>query len=143
MSPHERRQFTINFTWSWPVMIVLLILAMLPIYGPLIPPIEGAIAPVTSKVTFIQQTPAEGGLTARMSYTKLRDCEIIGVSMDKNGVPIEFEPVVGSTDNLSTRGTGPQISRLWFAGTDDLSGVRLRWYHRCNPFWIAVTVAFP
>ena len=47
------------------------------------------------------------------------------------------------TDNLVTRGTGPQISRLWFAGTDDLTHVRLRFVHRCSPFWTTVTIAFP
>jgi hypothetical protein len=143
MSPHERRQFTINFTWSWPAVIVLLFLAMLPIYGPLIPPLEGMIAPVTSKVTFIQQTPVEGGMTVRMNYNKLRDCEILGVSMDRNGVPIEFEPVVGSLDSLVTRGTGPRISRQWLIGSDSTDGLRLRFIHRCSPWWMTVTIAFP
>ena len=143
MSPHERRQFAVNFTWSWPAVIVLLILAMLPIWGPLIPPIEGLIAPVTSKVTFVQQMPTEGGTLTRMSYTKTRDCEILGVSMDVNGVPIEFEPVNGSVDILSTRGTGPQVSRQWFAATDDMSRARLRFVHRCNPLWTTITIAFP
>ena len=60
MSPHERRQFTINFTWSWPAVIVLLFLAMLPIYGPLIPPLEGMIAPVTSKSHLHPADPCRG-----------------------------------------------------------------------------------
>jgi hypothetical protein len=143
MSPHERRQFAVNFTWSWPAVLVLLVLAMLPIWGPLLPPLEGAIAPVTSKVTFIQQTPAEGGMTVRMSYTKLRDCEILGVSLDRNGVPIEFVPISGSVDTLVTRGTGPQISRQWFIGSDNLDGLRLRWIHRCNPLFTTITIAYP
>lgn len=143
MSPHERRQFTINFTWSWPAVLTLLFLAMLPVWGPLLPPIEGMIAPVTSKVTFIQQTQVEGGMTARMSYTKNRDCEIIGVSLDRNGVPVDFEPVGGSTDVLQTRGTGPQISRLWFIGADKTDGLRLRFVHRCSVLWTTVTVAYP
>lgn len=112
MSPHERRQFAVNVTWTWPMVLALLFFAMLPIWGPIVPPLEGALAPVTSKITFIQQTQVEGGITARMSYNKNRDCEVIGVSMDRNGVPVEFEPVGGSLDSLITRGTGPQISRL-------------------------------
>lgn len=124
-------------------MFILLFFSMLPVWGPLIPPLEGRIAPVTSKVTFIEQPPVEGGFTVRMSYTKLRDCEIIGVSMDRNGVPIEFEPVNGSLDKLFTRGTGPQISRQWFVGDDSLDGLRLRWIHRCHVLWTAVTVAYP
>lgn len=82
-------------------------------------------------------------MTARMSYNKNRDCEVIGVSMDRNGVPVEFEPVGGSLDNLITRGTGPQISRLWFIGDDSVEGLRLRLLHRCNPFYITVTIAYP
>lgn len=141
MSPQAK--FALDITWTWPVTILLLIVALLPLYGPLMPPIEGTIAPVTSKVTWVSVRPAEGGLIARMSYVKHRDCEIVGVSLDKNGVPVEFEPVAGSTDNLTTRGTGPQISREWFIGTDDLHDLRLRFVHRCNPLWLVVTVAFP
>lgn len=65
MSPHERRQFAVNVTWTWPMVLALLFFAMLPIWGPIVPPLEGAVAPVTSKITFIQQTQVEGGITAR------------------------------------------------------------------------------
>lgn len=135
--------FVLSVTWSWPITLLLLFFAMLPIWGPLMPPLDGMVWPVTDKVRFTNQVAVDGGLNVRMAYNKLRDCQIIGVSMDNNGVPVDFEPVAGSIDTLSTRGTGPQISRLWFAGTDDLKGVRLRWIHRCNPLWETVTVAFP
>lgn len=125
------------------MVLLMLFLAMVPIWGPLLPPVEGYLAPVTSKVSFVNAAPTEGGLTARMSYTKLRDCEIIGVSLDRKGVPVEFEPVSGSLDALTTRGTGPQISRQWFIGNEDTEGLRLRFVHRCNPFFTTVTVAFP
>ena len=143
MSPHERRQLAINVTWTWPMVIILLVLSMLPAWGPLLPPLEGAILPVTTKVKFINVKPVDGGLAVRMSYQKLRDCQILGVSMDKNNVPIEFEPLVGSVDTLVTKGTGPQISREWFVGVDSVVGIRLRWIHRCGPWWTTVTVAFP
>jgi hypothetical protein len=143
MTPRERRMVALDITWSWPVTILLLVAVLLPIYGPLIPPLEGSLLPVTSKVKFTDVTPTEGGLLVRMNYVKNRDCQIIGVSMDKNGVPIEFEPVSGSTDALVTRGTGPQISRQWFVGNDSLDDLRLRWIHRCGPWWTTVTVAFP
>lgn len=124
-------------------MIALLITAMIPIYGPLIPPIEGALWPVTTKVAFIDARPVDGGMAVRMSYTKLRDCEIIGVSMDRKTIPVEFDPIDGSTAKLTTRGTGPQISREWFVGSDSLDDLRLRFIHRCNPLWLTVTVAYP
>lgn len=141
MSPGAK--LAIDVTWTWPVMIVLLVFAMLPIWGPLMPPLEGSLAPVTSKVTFTSQASTEGGMLVRMAYTKNRDCEIIGVSMDRDGVAIEFEPVTGSTDNLVTRGTGPQISRQWFIGDDKVDGLRLRFLHRCHFWWTTVTIAYP
>ena len=122
---------------------MLFLFAMLPVWGPLIPPIEGAVWPVTSKVTFVDQTAVSGGLKARMSFTKLRNCEIVGLSLDKNNVPIEFEPITGYIGSLVTRGTGPQITRFWFIGADSIDGMRLRFIHRCNPLWTTVTVVFP
>jgi len=136
-------KLTVDITWTWPVMIALLALAMLPVWGPLLPPMEGFAMPVTSKVTFVQQTPVEGGLHVRMSYTKNRDCEILGLSMDREGVPIDFEPVIGSVDNLVTKGTGTQVSRLWFVGDEKVDGLRLRFLHRCHPWFITVTTAYP
>jgi hypothetical protein len=136
-------KLAVDITWTWPVMVALLALAMLPVWGPLLPPVEGSVMPVTTKVTFVDLRAAEGGMTARMSYVKNRNCEILGVSMDRNGVPVEFEPVQGSTDNMVTRGTGPQISRVWFIGDDSLNGLRLRFVHRCNPLFVTVTIAYP
>jgi hypothetical protein len=136
-------KLALDLTWSWPVTVLLLVVTLMPLYGPLLPPLEGQFLPVTSKVRFVDVIEVDGGLRTRMSYTKLRDCQILGVSMDRNGMPVEFEPVVGSTDSLVTRGTGPQISREWFVGASKLDDVRLRWIHRCNPLWTVVTVAFP
>ena len=141
MSPTAK--FAVQFTWTWPVMIVLLIIAMIPVYGPLMPPIDGTLAPVTSKITFIEQRAVDNGLVARMRYTKNRDCEIVGVAMDRHGIPIEFEPIAGSENRLTTRGTGLQVSREWFIGADKLDDIRLRFIHRCNPLWLTVTVVYP
>lgn len=141
MSPTAK--FAIQFTWTWPVMILLLIIAMIPVYGPLMPPIDGTLAPVTSKVTFIEQRAVDNGLVVRMRYTKNRDCEFVGVTMDRRGVPIEFDPVQGSKNRLTTRGTGLQVSREWFIGADKLDDIRLRFIHRCNPLWLTVTVVYP
>jgi hypothetical protein len=137
-------KLAINITWTWPAVIALLVFAMLPIWGPLMPPLEGALWPVTSKVAFINQaaTP-EGGMLARMSYVKNRDCEIIGVSMDRAGLPVDFEPAAGSLDNLITRGTGPQISRQWLIGDDSIQGLRLRFIYRCHTLWTTVVIVYP
>jgi len=143
MAPYERNQLILSIAWTWPAIISMLVLVMIPVWGPLMPPLEGQVLPVTTKVKFINPRPVDGGTHVRMSYVKLRDCQILGVSMDKNGVPIEFEPVATSVDSLVTRGTGPQISREWFVGADSTEGVRLRWVHRCGPWWTTITVAYP
>lgn len=122
---------------------MLLLLMALPIYGPLLGPIEGYLAPVTSKVTFVDVREFEGGTVLRMSYTKLRNCEIVGVSLDRFGAAIRFEPVADSKATLTTRGTGPQISREWFVDAKSLDGLRLRWFHRCSPLYVTETVAYP
>ena len=113
------------------------------IVAPLMPPIDGTLAPVTSKVTFIEQRAVDNGLVVRMRYVKNRDCELVGVTMDRHGVPIEFDPVAGSENRLTTRGTGLQVSREWFIGADKLDDIRLRFIHRCNPLWLTVTVVYP
>lgn len=141
MSPTVR--FAVQFTWTWPVTIILLIIAMIPVYGPLMPPIDGALWPVTSKVTFIEQRATEGGVIIRMRYVKNRDCELAGLALDRHGVPIEMDPVQNSENRLTTRGTGLQVSREWFIAADSLDDMRLRFIHRCNPLWLTVTVAYP
>ena len=128
--------------WSWPGAIAILLVAMLPVYGPLVPVIEGEVAPVTSKVEFVDVTPlASGGFTVRMRFTKYRDCEYLGATLDANGMPVDFAPVAGGTPE--TLSTGERLSRPWFVGATSLDGLRLRWSHRCNPFWTTITVVYP
>ena len=78
-----------------------------------------------------------------MRYVKNRDCEIVGLALDRHGVPIEMDPVQNSKNRLTTRGTGLQVSREWFIAADSLDDMRLRFIHRCNPLWLTVTVAYP
>lgn len=141
MSPS--RSMVFGITWSWPVTILMLFIALLPVYGPLMSTVEGDWWPVTSKVKFVNIEKTLDGMIVRMSYTKNRNCEIVGVSLDAHNIPIEFVPIEGSVDLLQTRGTGPQISRKWFIGHEDLEDLRLRFIHRCHILWVTVTIAFP
>lgn len=140
----QASRFALNVTWTWPVMLVLLFIAMLPLYGPMMPDIEGSILPVTSKIEFLSPVVVDGGLAAPMRYTKFRNCEYLGVSADDvmSGEPVDFHPFVGPPP-LGTWATGPHISRAWFIGAPTLAGLRIRFIHRCSPLWLTVTQAFP
>lgn len=128
-------------TWSWPVTIILLVMGMLPLYGPLMPTIDGSLLPVTSKVQFVDVHPVEGGLSVRLQFKKLRDCEFLGVTADRDGVSVPFDPVAGGLP--ITLPTGDRVSRPWLLGTTDLDGIRIRWVHRCNVYYTTVTVGYP
>jgi len=141
MSPSAKAMMWV--TWSWPGTIALLFLILFPIYAPLLPVIEGQLLPVTGKIEFVDEGLSADGksTTLRMKFEKLRDCEYLGVTADQSNGPLDFAPVSGSTP--ITVATGERISQLWRIGTSHLDGVRIRWAHRCNPYWITVTVGYP
>lgn len=139
MSPSQRN--AVRLTWAWPSVVLLLFFALLPVYGPIMPAIEGALLPVTSKVMFKDIMPVERGLAVRMQFTKLRDCEYLGVTADRDGRSVDFEPIAGGPP--ITLPAGDRLSRPWRIGVTDLEGIRLRWVHRCGPWWTTVTVGYP
>jgi hypothetical protein len=143
VSPEAKRRerAIMEITWSWPVTILLLIVAMSPFVLPLLPQFDGRFFPVTSKVKWLDVQPADGGVTAKMSYVKLRDCEYLGSSIDRDGLPIPLNPVSGQKPQ--TFPTGTRVSAPWFIGSSDLEGLQLRFVHRCNPWFTTVTVAYP
>lgn len=140
----ESKQFALTVTWSWPVVVVMFVFLALPVFGPLMPAIEGGVWPVTGKITFINQTPVQGGIAAQMSYTKDRDCQFLGVSADNlmSGEAVDFHPYLGDIP-VGTWATGSHISRPWFIGAPNTDGLRVRWVHRCSLLWLTVTQAFP
>ena len=139
MSPSARA--AMSFTWSWPGTLILLAAVMFIMWTPVMPTADGLLFPVTSQIKFIDVKPVEGGLSVRMDFIKLRDCQYLGVAADREGIPIQFEPIAG--DEPMTLPTGQRVSRPWFLGTEHLDGLRLRWAHRCSPFWITVTQGYP
>lgn len=139
--PSRTTERLMEITWAWPTVILLLFFVLLPIYGPLMPVIEGQFLPVTSKVVFKNVTPVEGGLSVRMQFEKLRDCEFLGVTADRDGISVDFEPINGGLP--ITLPAGDRLSRPWLLGSTDLEGIRLRFTHRCGPWWITVTVGYP
>jgi len=141
MSPQS--EAVIRFTWSWPVLLALLTLILFPLYAPLFPTVEGRVMPVTGKIVFVDVHPGPDGKSTllRMKYEKLRDCELLGVTADHGGDPLDFDRVDGGPP--ITVPTGWRISGVWRISVTDLSGIRIRWVHRCNLFWTTVTVGYP
>lgn len=141
LASEEANRRVISATWSWPITVALLVLLMASIFGPLLPVLEGTFFPVTSKVEFVDPQAVQDGLIVRMKFTKYRDCEYLGVAADRDGISVDLEPVAGGLP--ITLPTGERLSRPWKIGTTDLKGVRLRWVHRCNPFFTTVTIGYP
>ena len=139
MSPLDRA--IMRATWSWPSITLLLIVALFPFYGSQFPRFDGWLFPVTGKMTFSDVRPADGGVTVRLSYTKLRDCEYLGASMDHEGVSVDFYPVDGGVP--TTLATGQHVSRPWFIGSPTVDGLHLRFVHRCNPLYTTVSDVYP
>lgn len=127
--------------WTWPGATTLLILVMVIIFWPLMPVLEGWAFPVTGKISFVDVVQTDGGLSARMKFNKFRDCEFLGVSADRDDVPIAMDPIHGGFP--ITLPTGQRLSRPWLIGTDSLEGIRVRWVHRCSPYWTTITMGYP
>jgi hypothetical protein len=128
-------------TWSWPGTIGLFVILAVVMLMPIMPTADGLLFPVTSKVEFVDIRPVEGGMSVRMKFNKLRDCEYLGVTIDRDGVGIDFEPISGGEP--MTLPTGQRLSRPWFVGTGNLDGIRLRWVHRCVIWFNTVTQGYP
>ena len=120
---------------------VLIVLLVLPIVWPLLPVLDGTLFPVTTKVQFIDVRPVDGGMSVRMQFVKKRDCQLIGQGVDREGIPIQFEPISG--EEPITLPSGLRVSRPWFIGTDSLDGVRLIWVHRCSAWFTTITIGYP
>jgi len=122
---------------AWPMMVLLALVALLPLYGPWFPPIEGALFPVTSKITVGEAVAHDGSMLFRFSYEKYRTCEIVGVEATINGKPVDF----GRADDTppGTRIPGDQTSRVWRLGSPSLDGLAVFFIHRCHPYWITIT----
>lgn len=130
-----------RFVWSAPGTLLLLLVVAFLVFAPMMPEIDGRIFPVTTKVSFFDVKATEGGLAARMSFVKLRNCEFLGASLDRDGQSIEFAPVSG--EDPLTIAAGERVSRPWFIGSDNVLGLRLRFVHRCSPLYTTVTLVYP
>ena len=151
----------IKDTWfNRPMAVVLLLAAMLPFYGPLMPTIEGGLLPVTTSIVFVDPVtrlplldaageqivpltadPADPtSILVRFTFTKLRACEYLGTNAQIKGITVDFESASAPS---GTRLPGQITSPVWRLHATSLKDLEVRFIHRCNPFWLTVTKAYP
>ncbi len=119
-------------------------LVALPIYGPIMPMIDGFILPVTTKISPVHPVVTDdGGLEFKFQYTKLRACEYLGTEARLSGYHVDFGLAPGQLQMGGTRSTGAQISQLWHLDNPTLQGVTIYFLHRCMPLWISQTQVYP
>jgi len=117
------------------------------------PPIETRFFPVVSKLQILsmERTP-EGYAKLRAGFTKLRNCEYVGISWYVGNREASFERVAislmrdqkdtGSPNRpLGYQRAGPWIVAISPEEVKAESFVRLS--HVCHPFWVTYTDFYP
>lgn len=117
------------------------------------PAIETRLAPVVSKLRVLSLTQDENGMSiVDAEFTKLRDCEYVGISWFVGQPDGNFErvPVIlmrrdGDTSSPN-RPTGTQRAGPWIIGVPPAelrNNSFARLAHRCHPFWLTTTDFYP
>lgn len=127
---------------SVPAMILLVLVALLPVYGSFMPYVEGNYWPVVSKATIISAVTSGSGVDITYTYTKYRLCELVGYSAKVGGLDTLLVPIK-EPPGLSTRGLGPEAPRTWHLVAPNLEGTEIWVIDRCNPLWLTVTKVYP
>lgn len=122
---------------SWPALLGLLLVALLPVYGPFMAYIEGAYLPVTSRATILSVKTDGNGIDITYSYTKLRACELSGFQAKVNGVDAIITQIGDGIGQ--TFGIGPVPSRQLRLIAPSLDGVEMWVLERCSPLWLTAT----
>lgn len=117
------------------------------------PAVETRFFPVVSKLTVTSLAADETGQAViGAQFTKLRDCEYLGIAWYRGSPSGQFErvPVIlqrqeGDTSSPN-RPTGTQRAGPWIIGMPpaEIPGNSFaRLSHRCHPFWVTTTDFYP
>ncbi len=137
------RIFTATW-WSIPGLFIIAVVFVLAIFGPWIGELEGQLFPVTSKVTISDIQEDGEGTLFRMGFNKLRNCELIGITVKRRGVAVPAGPAPGEIGGNGTLAPGARRSQAWLVpGSTPLDDMEITWSHRCSPFWVTITHAYP
>ncbi len=142
MSPAERRHASL-WVWSWPSLTVVVTVFLLITFGPWLGVVEGAVAPVTSKITLTNVQERDHRTYFVMNFEKFRNCELKGITVRRKGVSVVAGPA--KDDSVTgTISTGPRRSQLWFVeGGLPVDDMEILWSHSCSFLWTTVTAAYP
>jgi hypothetical protein len=118
------------------------------------PAIETRFFPVVGKLNILSHVtdPATGATTLMASFTKLRDCEYVGLSWThilpdgkQERVPIILGRKQGDTSSpnrpVGQTSAGPWVLPLSWDEIQHHSFAQL--YHRCSPLWATTTEFYP
>jgi len=147
-----------KLTW-FAILVVKLICGVTIIVSSLIafytagPGLETKYWPVVSKLQVLTEEVFDGNsVKIRVQFTKLRDCDYIGMAWYVGVRPDDFERVAvqlmrepgdaGSPNRpLGTQRSGPWILAMTQEEFRYTSFARLE--HRCHPFWTSITDFYP
>lgn len=109
------------------------------------PHLETRFFPVVVGTSLQNQERVEGGVSFFVRFTKVRQCEFLGLAwyVGQVRVPVNFAPT--ATNSPRTRPPGPQYTGPWLVATheDTVSGNIAHAYHRCHPLWVTISEFYP
>lgn len=132
---------------SLPSLVLLTGAALLPLWGPMMPRIEGRVLPVTSHwgMEPIETQGGREGARFYLRFTKLRDCDLVNYSfihretLVRANVEAEYGYTVVTLPAGEEHRTGPFIA--W--GVSDITDYTAVTVHRCHPFWLTISEVYP
>lgn len=135
------------------ICATVIVISLLGGFYSLGPKLETARWPVVSKLKIlkVEETP-EHWTKIQVSFTKLRDCEYLGVSwylgartnmFERVAVVLQRDPPdVGSPNRpLGTQRAGPWLIAINEHDFYNRSFALV--FHRCHPFWNTITEFYP
>jgi hypothetical protein len=135
------------------VLIAITVAVLLVTFFISFPAVETRYFPVANPMTIDRvETASDGRSLVYVSFTKLRDCEYIGMSWYERGllgtleqVPIEVfrrpNDISSPSRPVGTHAAGPWIIGIPSEVVRSNSFVQLA--HRCHPFWTTFTNFYP
>ena len=133
-----------RFWLSIPLVVMMSMLVLLPIWGTFMPNVEGKLMPVTStwQITPTATQPDEG-LSFMMTFKKHRACEIIDYSWISNTTNVRANVEVKQEYTVATLPTGEHVTGPWVADIDRLEDYHAVVIHRCHFLWLTVSNVYP
>ena len=117
------------------------------------PSLENRYFPVVSKLKIADlRADSDGNAIIMAEFTKVRNCEYLGVAWYRGSrnqgferVPVILQRRAGDRSNpnrpLGTQRSGPWLVGMPVVEIDGNSFAEL--FHRCHPFWISKTDFYP